>query len=95
MDKTKILDSSLLLATLQTFSSFSVGSCPALHKVKEITHLMIGLENWTETADVKGALKEAKAQVQQALMPGQVKGGTQEENVGVAYEFPDAKVFRK
>ena len=54
---------------------------------------MIGLENWTETADVKGALKEAKAQVQQALMPGQFKGGTQEENVGVAYEFPDAKVF--
>ena len=53
---------------------------------------MIDLTNWIETEDVKAALKGAKARVQQALMPGQVEGGSPEENIGVAYEFPDAKV---
>ena len=51
---------------------------------------MIGLESWVETADMKVEVKEAK--VQRALMPGQVQGGSAEVNVGVSYEFPDAKV---
>ena len=54
---------------------------------------MIGHENWIETSDVKDAVKRAKALVQEALMPGRVEGGSAEENTGVAYEFPDAKVF--
>ena len=62
------------------------------HKVKVIIHLMIGLESWVETAENKAAVKDAKAKVQRALMPGQVQGGSAEVNVGVSYEFPDAKV---
>ena len=54
---------------------------------------MINHLNWVENRDVKAAIKEAKEAVQKALMPGQVEGGTAEENIGVAYEFPDAKVF--
>ena len=54
---------------------------------------MIGLESWVETADMKVELKEAKAKVQRALMPGQVRGGSAEVNVGVCYEFPDVKVY--
>ena len=53
---------------------------------------MINHLNWVENKDAKAALKEAKAAVQKALMPGQVEGGDAEANVGVAYEFPDAKV---
>ena len=63
------------------------------HKVKIIIHLMIIHLSWIEGKDVKAALKDAKEAVQKALMPGQVEGGTAEENVGVAYEFPDAKVL--
>jgi hypothetical protein len=63
------------------------------HKVILIIHVMIGHENWIETSDVKDAVKRAKALVQEALMPGRVEGGSAEENTGVAYEFPDAKVF--
>ena len=46
-----------------------------------------------ETADFKAELKDAKSKVQRALMPGQVQGGSAEVNVGVSYEFPDAKVY--
>ena len=41
---------------------------------------------------MKGAIKDAKGKVQEALKPGKVPGGSSEENLGVAYEFPDAKV---
>ena len=64
-----------------------------LHKVKIITHLMIGHMNWVEVKDVQPAIKKAKEKVQEALKPGKVPGGTRNQNVGVAFEFPDAKVF--
>ena len=64
-----------------------------LHKVKIITHLMIGHMNWVEIKDVQPAIKKAKEKVQEALKPGKVPGGTRNQNVGVAFEFPDAKVF--
>ena len=44
---------------------------------------------------MKVEVKEAKAKVQRALMPGQVQGGSAEVNIGVSYEFPDAKVYIK
>ena len=62
------------------------------HVVKVITHLMVSHTQWVETAEVKGALKAAKEKIQEALRPGKVPGGSEDENIGVAYEFPDAKV---
>ena len=62
------------------------------HKVKIITHLMVGHENWVELKEVQPALKAAKAKIQEALKPGKFPGGSRADNVGVAYEFPDAKV---
>lgn len=62
------------------------------HIVKIITHLMEGHENWIEVSDVQEALKRAKAKVQEALKPGKFPGGTREDNLGVAFDFPDAKV---
>ena len=53
---------------------------------------MIDHLHWVEAAEVKGAIKDAKGKVQEALKPGKVPGGSSEENLGVAYEFPDAKV---
>ena len=38
--------------------------------VKIIIHLMINHLNWVESAEVKGAVKEAKEKVQEALKPG-------------------------
>ena len=64
-----------------------------LHKVKIITHLMIGHMNWVEVKDVQPAIKKAKEKVQEALKPGKFPGGTRNQNMGVAFEFPDAKVF--
>ena len=62
------------------------------HVVKIITHLMVGQENWVELKEVQPAIKGAKARIQDALKPGKVPGGSKEENFGVAYEYPDAKV---
>ena len=62
------------------------------HIVKIITQLMEGHENWIEVSDVQEALKRAKAKVQEALKPGKFPGGTREDNLGVAFDFPDAKV---
>ena len=62
------------------------------HVVKIITHLMIDHTHWVETQEVKIAVKAAKERIQEALRPGKVPGGSKEENVGVAYEYPDAKV---
>ena len=63
------------------------------HIVKIITHLMVEWENWIEIEGVKATLKEAKAKVQEALKPGKFPGGSKDDNMGVAYEFPDAKVI--
>ena len=60
--------------------------------MKIITHVMEGYEHWVEVKDVQAALKLAKSRVQEALKPGKIPGGSKEDNVGVAYEFPDAKV---
>ena len=62
------------------------------HIIKIITHLMEGYETWVELKEVKPALKIGKLKVQEALKPGKVPGGAKEDNVGVAYDFPDAKV---
>ena len=53
---------------------------------------MVGHENWVELKEVQAAIKGAKAKIQEALKPGKVPGGSKEENAGVAYEYPDAKV---
>ena len=63
-----------------------------LHKVKVINHLMIGHNNWVEDKEVQAAIKTAKGKVQEALKPGKVVGGSRDENIGVAFEYPDAKV---
>ena len=63
------------------------------HKIKIIQHIMVGHFNWVEDATVKLRIKQAKEVVQKALKPGQVIGGTDDENVGVAYGYPDAKVL--
>ena len=64
----------------------------AHHMVKIIIHLMEGYEHWVEVKDAQAALKLAKSRVQEALKPGKFPGGSKEDNIGVAYEFPDAKV---
>ena len=53
---------------------------------------MIGHMNWVEDKEVQSAIKVAKGKVQEALKPGKVIGGSRDENVGVAFEYPDAKV---
>ena len=53
------------------------------HKVKILIHVMVKHHNWIEDASVKAELAAAKAIVQQALKPGQVPGGSQEENEGI------------
>ena len=53
---------------------------------------MVGHFNWVEDATVKPAIKQAKEVLQKALKPGQVVGGSDKENIGVAYGYPDAKV---
>ena len=60
--------------------------------MKILTHVMEGYEHWVEVKDVQAALKLAKCRVQEALKPGKIPGGSKEDNEGVAYEFPDAKV---
>ena len=40
---------------------------------------------------MKEKLKTTKKLVQTTLKPGQVAGGSAEDNIGVAWEFPDAK----
>ena len=63
------------------------------HKIKITQHIMVGHFNWVEDATVKLRIKQAKEVVQKALKPGQVIGWTDDENVGVAYGYPDAKVL--
>ena len=63
------------------------------HKVKIILHLRIGHYNWIEDMQVKPKIKMEKEVLQKALKPGQVPGGSSAENIGVAYGYPDAKVF--
>ena len=53
---------------------------------------MIGHVNWVEDKEVQPAIKIAKGKVQEALKPGKTIGGSRDENVGVAFEYPDAKV---
>ena len=53
------------------------------HKVKFLTHVMVKHYNWIEDASVKADLAAAKGKVQQVLKPGQVPGGSQEENEGI------------
>ena len=62
------------------------------HKVRITQHLMVGHFNWVEDATVKLAIKQAKEVLQKALKPRQVVGGSDKENIGVAYGYPDAKV---
>ena len=52
------------------------------HKVKILLHLMIGELNWWEYKEKHNDLSEAKKIVQKILKPGQVPGGTPDENIG-------------
>ena len=52
------------------------------HKVRIINHLQVGHLDWVETKDVESAIKEAKEVVKNALKPGNVPGGSKEENLG-------------
>ena len=52
------------------------------HKVKVLTHLQIGHLNWIEDSTVKADLAEAKRVIQEALKPGQVPEGSEEDNQG-------------
>ena len=56
--------------------------CLLNHKVKIVEHLMIFHHNWIEDATVKGDIKLAKEKVQKVLKPGQVPGGSKDENFG-------------
>ena len=62
------------------------------HKIKIITHLHIDHLAWIEDKDVKDDIKEAREKIKTALKPGQHPGGSKEDNIGVAYDCPDAKV---
>ena len=53
------------------------------HKVKVIKHLRVGHHNWIEDSTVKDVIGAAKRDVQQALKPGQVPGGSNEDNRGM------------
>ena len=61
------------------------------HKMKMVYHLKIKHHNWVEDASVKAAIAAAKKAAQEVLKPGQVPGGSYEQNQGVAYGFPDAR----
>ena len=61
------------------------------HKMKILYHLMIGHFNWIEDASVKAEIAAAKKVVQDVLKPAKVHGGSAEENIGIAYSYPDAK----
>ena len=63
------------------------------HIVKVITHLQVGYFNWVEVKDIQVSIKLAKSMVQEALKPGKFPGGSKEDNLGVAYEYPDAKGY--
>ena len=43
---------------------------------------MIGHFYWVEDASVKGKIAEAKKKAQEVLKPGQVPGGSKEDNEG-------------
>ena len=62
------------------------------HVVKIITHLRADHLDWVEDKSVADTIKEEKQVVKDALKPGKYPGGSKEENLGVAYDFPDAKV---
>ena len=55
------------------------------HDMKLIFHLMIGHFYWVEDASVKGKIAEAKQKAQEVLKPGQVPGGSKEDNEGEWY----------
>merc|ERR1719186_1269433 len=63
------------------------------HKIKIITHLHIDHLAWIEDKDVKDDIKEAREKIKTDLKPGQHPGGSKEDNIGVAYDCPDAKGF--
>ena len=52
------------------------------HKAKIMTHLMVGHFNWIEDMTVTAVLAGAKRDIQQALKPSQVPGGSKEDNIG-------------
>ena len=53
------------------------------HKVKVLNRLQVGHLNWIEDSTVKADLTAAKKVVQEALKPGQVPGGSEEDNQGI------------
>jgi hypothetical protein len=55
------------------------------HKVKILLHLMTGQYIWWEYKENQQDLLEAKKIVQKILKPGQVPGGTPDENIGEAF----------
>jgi hypothetical protein len=55
------------------------------HKVKILLHLMTGQYIWWEYKENQQDLLEAKKIVQKILKPGQVPGGTPDENIGKAF----------
>ena len=51
--------------------------------MKVLTHLQVGHHNWIEDSTVKADLTAAKRVIQEALKPGQVPGGSEEDNQGI------------
>ena len=50
--------------------------------MKIIIHLRVGHFNWIEDCTVKNVIATGKREVQEALKPGQVPGGSLAENAG-------------
>ena len=63
------------------------------HDVKIATHVMVDHLNWIEDASIKSVIKLAKESIQRALKPGQVPGGSTEENIG-KYAFKNKSYCR-
>jgi hypothetical protein len=57
------------------------------HKVKILLHLMTEQYNWWEYKENQPDLSEAKKIVQKTLKPGQVPGGTPDENIGKHFTY--------
>ena len=52
------------------------------HSVKVLCRLRVGHHSWVEDPSVKNVLAAAKADVQNALLPGRNPEGSKEDNTG-------------
>ena len=62
------------------------------HKVRIIAHLRAGHYDWIVGKDIVPSIKTEKEAIKGALKPNKYPGGSKEDNVGVAYDFPDPQV---